>query len=65
VGSRCGLFAPALKLLGDSNFNTDDLIEAVFQLSAALKAFQRSQEPTAMKVLLGIAPPDKFSGMKW
>jgi threonine dehydrogenase-like Zn-dependent dehydrogenase len=65
VGSRCGLFAPALKLLGDSNFNTDDLIEAIFPLSGALSAFQRSQEPTAMKVLLGITSPDKFSGLKW
>jgi len=62
VGSRCGLFAPALKLLDDSTFETDDLIVAIFPLPAALMAFQRSQEPTTMKVLLGIAPPDEFSG---
>jgi threonine dehydrogenase-like Zn-dependent dehydrogenase len=63
VGSRCGLFPPALRLLADPSFETNDLIEAIFPLHSAVAAFERSRSPEAMKVLMGIAPPDEFSGI--
>ena len=58
-----GRFSPALELLADPSFVTDDLIEAIFPLHSAIAAFDRSRSPDAMKVLMGIAPPDEFSGI--
>jgi threonine dehydrogenase-like Zn-dependent dehydrogenase len=62
VGSRCGLFAPALKLLSDPSFETEDLIEALYPLDQAIEAFRRSQMPDSMKVLIGMDALDIFSG---
>lgn len=63
VGSRCGPFAPALRLLeaaavaGDTSLagatiRVRPLIEAEYDLSAALAAFDHAAQPGVRKVLL-------------
>ncbi len=52
IGSRCGPFAPALRLLESGKVDPAALIAARFPLSKALEAFEASREPGMMKVLL-------------
>ena len=52
VGSRCGRFAPALKMLSSGKINVEDMISESHTLSAAPKAFARAAERGVMKVLL-------------
>jgi len=54
VGSRCGRFAPALKLMELGLVDPTPLISGVFSLSDAEAAFKRSQDHDAFKVLLRI-----------
>lgn len=51
-GSRCGPFAPALRLLSQGQVDTTDLYRYCFPLSRALRAFEMARRPAAMKVLL-------------
>src|SRR5262249_54628517 len=52
VGSRCGRFEPALKLLQRNLVNIDDMISDEFPLSQAPRAFQRAAASNVLKVLL-------------
>jgi threonine dehydrogenase-like Zn-dependent dehydrogenase len=52
VGSRCGRFEPALKLLRSGRVRVDVLISEVLPLKKAALAFRRAAQPGAMKVLL-------------
>jgi threonine dehydrogenase-like Zn-dependent dehydrogenase len=52
VGSRCGPFAPALRLLAEGRVAVEPLIEARFPLRQGEAAFARAAEPGALKVLL-------------
>ncbi len=52
VGSRCGRFEPALKLLRGGKLRLDEMISDRFALSAAPRAFERAQERGVVKVLL-------------
>lgn len=52
VGSRCGRFEPALKLLKSNQLVVQPLISASFPLSDARSAFACAQEPGMLKVLL-------------
>jgi alcohol dehydrogenase len=52
VGSRCGRFEPALKLLQGTKINLDDMISDEFALDDAPKAFRRAAERNVLKVLL-------------
>jgi threonine dehydrogenase-like Zn-dependent dehydrogenase len=52
VGSRCGPFAPALKMLEDSRVDVRPLVEATYPLSDALAAFEHAQRPGVLKVLI-------------
>jgi threonine dehydrogenase-like Zn-dependent dehydrogenase len=52
VGSRCGPFAPALAALASGAVVVAPLIEARFPLADAVAAFERSQVPGTLKVLL-------------
>jgi alcohol dehydrogenase len=52
VGSRCGRFEPALKLLRSGRVRVDKLISEVLPLKQAALAFKRAAQPGAMKVLL-------------
>jgi alcohol dehydrogenase len=52
VGSRCGRFAPALKLLRGGGLSLAPMIGARYPLSEAPAAFAKAQEPGVLKVLL-------------
>lgn len=52
LGSRCGPFEPALRLMERGEVNPDVLIAAEFKLNEALQAFERAAQPGALKVLV-------------
>lgn len=52
VGSRCGPFAPALRLLAAGQVHVEPLIAAVYPLSEALEALDHAACPDVRKVLL-------------
>ena len=52
VGSRCGPFPPALKLLADKQVSVEPLIHARYRLGEAVTAFEFAQRPGVLKVLL-------------
>lgn len=52
VGSRCGPFEPALRLMESRQVDPTILIAEEFKLQDALKAFERAAEPGVLKVLL-------------
>jgi threonine dehydrogenase-like Zn-dependent dehydrogenase len=52
VGSRCGPFAAALRLLEARRVDPTPLIMDVLPLSRALEAMERAAQPGMLKVLL-------------
>jgi threonine dehydrogenase-like Zn-dependent dehydrogenase len=52
VGSRCGPFAPALRLLVGDQVQVRPLIEGEYPLSDALAAFEHAGRPGVRKILL-------------
>jgi alcohol dehydrogenase len=54
VGSRCGPFAPALRLLERGLVDVESLISATYPLGGGLAAFEEAQKKGALKVLLDI-----------
>lgn len=54
TGSRCGPFAPALRLLASSKVDPQPLIMARYPLSEGLAAFEHAAQPGVFKVLLEI-----------
>jgi threonine dehydrogenase-like Zn-dependent dehydrogenase len=52
VGSRCGPFPPALKILLNKTIKTTDLIEARYRLSEGVGAVKHAARPGILKVLL-------------
>jgi alcohol dehydrogenase len=52
VGSRCGPFAPALRLLETGQVRVDEMISEVMPLSQAPAAFARAAQRGVLKVLL-------------
>jgi threonine dehydrogenase-like Zn-dependent dehydrogenase len=52
VGSRCGLFAPALRLMAQGLVDPTPLITGIFPLDQADRAFDRALEKDAIKVLI-------------
>lgn len=57
VGSRCGPFAPALKLLADGTIDPRPLISARYRLRDAAAAFDHAGRRGALKVLVEIDRP--------
>ncbi len=55
VGSRCGRFPPALKLIRAGALRLEEMISARYRLSEAPAAFAHAARPGALKVLL--VPP--------
>jgi threonine dehydrogenase-like Zn-dependent dehydrogenase len=60
VGSRCGPFAPALRLLAERRVEVAPLVHARFPLAAAAAALAEAARPGVLKVLLemGLAAKD-------
>lgn len=54
VGSRCGPFDAALRLLEIGAIDTESLIEARYPLVDGLTAFDHAAQPGALKVLLDV-----------
>jgi len=54
IGSRCGPFAPALRLLAEGRVAVEPLIHARYPLAQAITAFEHAQRPGVLKVLLDI-----------
>jgi len=54
VGSRCGPFAPALRLIKNRLVNPALLIEARYSLDNGVEAFERAAQTGSLKVLLQI-----------
>jgi alcohol dehydrogenase len=52
VGSRCGRFAPAIRLLRSGKINVQDLISDHFPLERAPEAFRQAARKGVLKVLL-------------
>lgn len=52
LGSRCGPFEPALRLMESGQVDPTVLIAAEFKLDEALKAFERAAETGVLKVLV-------------
>ena len=52
VGSRCGPFEPALRLMENRQVDPTILIAAEFKLAQVLKAFERAAETGVLKVLV-------------
>jgi threonine dehydrogenase-like Zn-dependent dehydrogenase len=52
VGSRCGPFAPALRLLADGRVEVAPLVHARFPLADAVAAFGEAARPGVLKVLV-------------
>lgn len=52
VGSRCGRFEPALRLLAAGKVRVDRIISDIFPLAQAPRAFERAMEKGVLKVLL-------------
>ena len=52
VGSRCGPFEPALRMLASGDVDPIPLIVAKFRLDDALEAFDTAAKPGAFKVLI-------------
>ena len=52
IGSRCGPFAPALRLLERGDVDPTPLIAECFPLARAVEAMQHAQERGVLKVLL-------------
>lgn len=57
LGSRCGPFAPALRLLAENRIRIEPMIVAEYPLQDALAAFQKAAQPDVLKILLRPAPP--------
>ncbi len=54
LGSRCGPFEPALRLLETREVDPSVLISDRYKLTDALKAFEKAAQPGVLKVLLEI-----------
>jgi len=52
VGSRCGPFAPALRLLAQNAIHVKQFIEAEYPLREGVAAFEHASRPGIRKVLL-------------
>ena len=52
MGSRCGPFKPAIRLLAEGKVDPAPLIEAVYPLEQAVVAFDQAAMPGVLKVLI-------------
>jgi threonine dehydrogenase-like Zn-dependent dehydrogenase len=56
IGSRCGPFQPALRLLADRRVDVRPLVDRIFALDDAVTAFEEAQRGGMLKVLLRCEP---------
>lgn len=58
IGSRCGRFEPALRLLERRQVDVAPMIDSEFPLDRVQQAFERAAAPGALKVLVWCSTPD-------
>lgn len=51
-GSRCGRFAPALRLMSSGKIDLTPLISGVYSVDKAIEAFEKNKEGGSLKILL-------------
>ena len=54
VGSRCGQFAPALRLIESGRIDVKPLISDIFELDESIAAFERNKEKSSIKVIVKV-----------
>ncbi len=54
VGSRCGQFAPAMRLLESKRIDVKPLISDIYPFEKSIEAFERNKEKSSVKVLVKI-----------
>lgn len=52
LGSRCGQFGPALRLLQSERVDFKPLISGVYSIDNAIEGFEKNKEKNTLKVLL-------------
>ncbi len=52
VGSRCGQFAPILRLLEEGKINVKPLVEKIYDIDDFVEAFKKNSEKGTLKVLV-------------
>ena len=52
IGSRCGLFKPAIDALSAKTVHVDHMIDSTFPLEAFSEAIQHAKKPDTLKVFL-------------
>ena len=52
LGSRCGQFPPALRMLASGKVDFKPLISATYDVDNAIEAFERNKDKDTLKVLL-------------
>ena len=52
LGSRCGQFPPALRLLSSGKVDFSELISGIYPIDDAISAFEKNKERDTLKVLL-------------
>jgi threonine dehydrogenase-like Zn-dependent dehydrogenase len=55
IGSRCGPFPPAIRLLANHLIDVEPLIQARYSLEEGLAAFERAAQKGALKVIVEMA----------
>ncbi|MFQ5707354.1 MAG: alcohol dehydrogenase catalytic domain-containing protein [bacterium] len=54
LGSRCGPFDAAIRVLANQQVEVESLVEATYPFEQALKAFEHAREKGTLKILLNI-----------
>ena len=52
LGSRCGQFPPALRLLKNNRINFKPFISGIYDIENAIEAFERNKQKDTLKVLI-------------
>ena len=55
VGSRCGPFAPALRLLAERRIDVRPMIDVSYPLEDGIRAFEHAQRSGVLKVSLVVS----------
>lgn len=54
VGSRCGQFAPALRMLEQKKIDVKPLISEIYPINKSIEAFEKNKEKATIKVLVKV-----------
>lgn len=62
VGSRCGPFEPALRLLEQRFIDVEALLDAEYPIEHGVEAFKRAMTPGTLKVQVVLLPSPSGRG---